>query len=314
MKSGQSVCTCNSRACPFILLFLKARKKKKSERDPMSPNWAEGESEKGAMEELRRRGREVGEVLAGKRMVQRKMAARLGGSVDATPEEKDETEPNVTSVQMEVRVAGEGRKSGHFVEDQNNKKGAYSQNFKKQFEARAIINEWNIKARNGRCSVSSRESQDGGTTTEQAAAETRPLDHRDRVKAGRYNGRISWEAYQAKFQMVAQAYGWNQAEKAVQLAAALEGEALRALLVLSDEELTDCQAVVTALDHRFGGTEPATSLCQRLASRNRSPGEKVGMFAAKIHYLTRKGYPHFTTEVQEDLATEANSRCSKPPR
>ncbi|RXM98469.1 hypothetical protein EOD39_13086 [Acipenser ruthenus] len=44
---------------------------------------------------------------------------------------------------------------------------------------------------------------------------------------------------------------------------------------------------------------------QRLASRNRRPREKVGVFAAEIRYLPRKGYPHFTTEVQEDLAMEA---------
>ncbi|MGH0150048.1 UNVERIFIED_CONTAM: hypothetical protein FKN15_020471 [Acipenser sinensis] len=158
----------------------------------------------------------------------------------------------------------------------------------------------------------SRESKYRSATKEQATEETRPLGHRDRVKAGRYDGRTSWEAYRAKFQMVAQANGWNQAEKAVQLAAALEGEALRALLDLSDEELADYRAVVTALDHRFGGTEPATSLRQRLASRTRHSGEKLGVFAAEIRYLTRKGYPHFAAEVQEDLATEAFLRGLTP--
>ncbi|MGH0119816.1 UNVERIFIED_CONTAM: hypothetical protein FKN15_000900 [Acipenser sinensis] len=158
----------------------------------------------------------------------------------------------------------------------------------------------------------SRESKYRSATTEQATEETKPLGHRDRVKAGRYDGRTSWEAYRAKFQMVAQANGWNQAEKAVQLAAALEGEALRALLDLSDEELADYRAVVTALDHRFGGTKPATSLRQCLASRTRHSGEKLGVFAAEIRYLTRKGYPHFAAEVQEDLATEAFLRGLTP--
>ncbi|MGH0118492.1 UNVERIFIED_CONTAM: hypothetical protein FKN15_016827 [Acipenser sinensis] len=176
--------------------------------------WAEGEGEKGAIEELRRRGRKVGEVLAGNRMVQRKMAAMLGGSGYATPEEKDEMEPDVMSVQTEARVAVAGRKSGHFEGHQNNNKGAY-----------AALHE---------------------------SEEIRPLGHRDRVKAGRYDGRTSWEAYRAKFQMVAQANGWNQAEKAVQLAAALEGEALRALSDLSDEELAYYRDVVTALSPLWG--------------------------------------------------------------
>ncbi|MGH0182433.1 UNVERIFIED_CONTAM: hypothetical protein FKN15_009574 [Acipenser sinensis] len=80
---------------------------------------------------------------------------------------------------------------------------------------------------------------------------------------------------------------------------------MSALLDPSDEELMDYQTVVTALDHRFGVTKLATSMRQCLASRNRRPREKVGVFAAEIRYLTRKGYPHFTTEVQEDLAMEA---------
>ncbi|MGH0182435.1 UNVERIFIED_CONTAM: hypothetical protein FKN15_009576 [Acipenser sinensis] len=115
--------------------------------------WAEGESEKGAMEELQWRGREVGEVLAEKRMVQRKMAAMLGGSMDARPEVKDEMEPDVTSMRMEVRVAGAGRKSDHFLEDQNNNKEAYM-----------VLHE-SVKARHGRCSAGSRESGRGHYNT-----------------------------------------------------------------------------------------------------------------------------------------------------
>ncbi|MGH0119242.1 UNVERIFIED_CONTAM: hypothetical protein FKN15_029611 [Acipenser sinensis] len=254
--------------------------------------WAEGESEK-----------ESEEVLAGKRMVQGKMAAMLGGSGYATPEEKDKTELDVTSVQTEARVAVANN-------NQNNNKGAYVALHESVVTYEAVIERLDEREKGGSVVKADgiRESKYGSTTTE----ETRSLGHRVSVKAGRYDGRTSWEAYRAKFQMVAQANSWNQAEKAVQLAAALEGEALRAFLDLSDEELENYRAVVTALDHRFRGTKPTTSLCQRLASRTCHSGVKLGVFAAEICYLTRKGYPHFAAEVQEDLATEAFLRGLTP--
>lgn len=80
---------------------------------------------------------------------------------NATPEEKDEMEHDVTSVQTEARVAVAGRKSGHFEGHQNNNKGAYAalhesgeqswQLFKEQFEQRAIVNEWNSEVQLIRC-------------------------------------------------------------------------------------------------------------------------------------------------------------------
>ncbi|RXM98752.1 hypothetical protein EOD39_12681 [Acipenser ruthenus] len=151
-----------------------------------------------------------------------------------------------------------------------------------------------------------------GEDPEQATVQKGVTDRRGEVKTGQYDGRSDWEAYQAKFQTVAQANGWSQRERAVRLIAALEGEALRALLDLNEMELTDSQAVLTALDRHFGSAEPAVNLRQHLASRSRRPGEKLGMFAAEVHYLTRKGYPSFTAEAQEDMATEAFLRGLTP--
>ncbi|MGH0151511.1 UNVERIFIED_CONTAM: hypothetical protein FKN15_020269 [Acipenser sinensis] len=82
----------------------------------------EGESVKGAIEELRQQGREVVELLTGKCMVRHTMAAVLGSIVDATLEEKDAPETEITSMRAEARAAGVGRKNGHFAEDQNNNK------------------------------------------------------------------------------------------------------------------------------------------------------------------------------------------------
>ncbi|MGH0151371.1 UNVERIFIED_CONTAM: hypothetical protein FKN15_020120 [Acipenser sinensis] len=311
----------------------------------------EGESMRVALEELRQRGKEVGEAIAGKHGGRRKMAALLGSSVGATPAEKAE------------KAEGTGRKCCHVEKDINKTvSGAPREigernweSFKKDFEQKARLNNWNgemklmqltrclsgeefeevdralgkqkvayetvtacldemslDRARHGRCSTSSREAVFEGEDAEQATVQRGVTDRRVEVKAGRYDGRSDWEAYRAKFQIVAQANGWNQRERAVRLAAALEGEALRALLDLNEAELADSQAVLTALDRRFGSTEPAVNLRQRLASRSRQPGEKLGVFAAEVRYLARKGYPTFTAEAQEDLATEAFLRGLTP--
>ncbi|MGH0132156.1 UNVERIFIED_CONTAM: hypothetical protein FKN15_034862 [Acipenser sinensis] len=317
----------------------------------VSRHRGEGESMRAALEELRQRGKEVGEAIAGKHGVRRKMAALLGSSVGATPAEKAE------------KAEGTGRKCGHVEEDVNKTvSGAPREigernweSFKKDFEQKARLNNWNgemklmqltrclsgeefeevdralgkqkvayetviacldemslDRARHGRCSTSSREAVFEGEDAEQATVQRGVTDRRVEVKAGRYDGRSDWEAYRAKFQIVAQANGWNQRERAVRLAAALEGEALRALLDLNEAELADSQAVLTALDRRFGSAEPAVNLRQRLASRSRQPGEKLGVFAAEVRYLARKGYPTFTAEAQEDLATEAFLRGLTP--
>ncbi|MGH0120441.1 UNVERIFIED_CONTAM: hypothetical protein FKN15_054777 [Acipenser sinensis] len=71
-------------------------------------------------------------------------------------------------------------------------------------------------------------------------------------------------------QMVALASGWHPLKKAGQLAAALQ-----VLLDLGAEELTDYQAIFTALERCYGGVEPAVALCQTLATRFRQPGEDL---------------------------------------
>ncbi|MGH0123199.1 UNVERIFIED_CONTAM: hypothetical protein FKN15_013703 [Acipenser sinensis] len=64
----------------------------------------EGEGVRAALEELRQRGNEVGEAIAGKNGARHKIADLLSNSVEATSEGKAE---------------GSGRKCGHLVKDVN---------------------------------------------------------------------------------------------------------------------------------------------------------------------------------------------------
>ncbi|MGH0164253.1 UNVERIFIED_CONTAM: hypothetical protein FKN15_069232 [Acipenser sinensis] len=132
------------------------------------------------------------------------------------------------------------------------------------------------------------------------------------VKAGRYDGRSPWEAYHVKFRMAALTNDWGPTEKAGQLVAALEGEALQVLLDLGPDEVAQYEVLTAALERRFGRVEPAVGLRLQLANRTRAPGEKLGVLAADVRYLARRGYPTFPPATQEDLAVEAFVRGLTP--
>ncbi|XP_058864420.1 uncharacterized protein LOC131706752 [Acipenser ruthenus] len=139
-----------------------------------------------------------------------------------------------------------------------------------------------------------------------------PGASRQPVKAGRYDGRSPWEAYHVKFRMAALTNDWGPTEKAGQLAAALEGEALQVLLDLGPDEVAQYEVLTAALERRFGRVEPAVGLRLQLANRTRAPGEKLGVLAADVRYLARRGYPMFPPATQEDLAVEAFVRGLTP--
>ncbi|MGH0153618.1 UNVERIFIED_CONTAM: hypothetical protein FKN15_026902 [Acipenser sinensis] len=153
---------------------------------------------------------------------------------------------------------------------------------------------------------------DHGSGSRASVSDRMPGAGRSMVKAGRYDGTSPWEAYQAKFKMAALNNAWSPTEKAGQLAAALDGKALQVLLDLGPDELESYDVIATALDRRFGRVEPAVGLRQRLATRIRGPGEKLGVLAADVLYLARRGYPDYPPATQGDLAMEAFVRGLTP--
>ncbi|MGH0165846.1 UNVERIFIED_CONTAM: hypothetical protein FKN15_049951 [Acipenser sinensis] len=139
-----------------------------------------------------------------------------------------------------------------------------------------------------------------------------PGASRQSVKAGRYDDRLPWEAYHAKFRMAALTNDLGPTEKAGQLAAALEGEVLQVLLDLGPDEVAQYEVLTAALERRFGRVEPTVGLRLQLANCTRAPGGKLGILAADVRYLARRGYPTFPPATQEDLAVEAFTADTKP--
>ncbi|MGH0152665.1 UNVERIFIED_CONTAM: hypothetical protein FKN15_062919 [Acipenser sinensis] len=145
-----------------------------------------------------------------------------------------------------------------------------------------------------------------------ASVEPAQPANKSAVKAGRYDGTVPWEAYQAKFCLAALANNWRIEEQAGQLAAALGGKVMQALLDLEPEEPCDFHTLTTAFQRHFGQVESAVILRNLLATRKRASGEKLGILAADTKYLARRGDPGLPPAVQEDLAMEAFIRGLNP--
>lgn len=128
---------------------------------------------------------------------------------------------------------------------------------------------------------------------------------RDLVKVGRYDGNTGWEMYWAQFQLVAKANQWGTNESAVQLAAALDGEARRVLLDLSPMDMADPQNIARAIERQFGDPTSSTTARRQFNERVRRDGEKLGVYAAELRHLARKAFPEFNEEQQFILAKEA---------
>ena len=124
------------------------------------------------------------------------------------------------------------------------------------------------------------------------------------MKTPRYDGKASWEAFHAQFELLAQAGKWCTEEKALQLAMCLTGDALTSLLLLSPADRSDYDALVGALKRRFGLCSTASLLRSELCSRQRRPGELLRELANDIEGLVHRTYTHMPPVIQSELARD----------
>lgn len=134
------------------------------------------------------------------------------------------------------------------------------------------------------------------------------------VKLPGFNGSSPWEPYRAQMTLIAQHSGWTEAETAMRLVAALEGPALQTLLDLNPNDQGCLQALVIALERRFGRRESTELHRKRLANRRRQPGESWGAVAADLRHHAHLGYPNFGSRRQDELALHAFLQSLTPER
>lgn len=132
------------------------------------------------------------------------------------------------------------------------------------------------------------------------------------VKTPKFSGKADWEAFHAQFELLARAAAWSDAVKALQLALCLTDDALACLLLLSPAERDDYDALVGALQRRFGQCTQTGVLRAELTSRQRRPGEPLRALANDIETLARRAYGHMPTDVQNELARDQFIRAVSP--
>ena len=118
-----------------------------------------------------------------------------------------------------------------------------------------------------------------------------------RPKPQEFDGRVSLEAYLAQFEMLAQAQAWDEGEKAVQLAASLKGPAVEILGQLDAGQRSSYDALVSALERRYGHEHQSEAFRSRFRTRVRSKGESLQDLAQDLEHLVRKAYPHASEEL-----------------
>lgn len=133
------------------------------------------------------------------------------------------------------------------------------------------------------------------------------------IKTPKYAGKSDWEAFHAQFELLAQASGWSDDQKALQLALCLTDEALSCLLLLDPCERASYRALTGALERRFGQCFRSELLRSELHTCQRRGGEPLRALANDIEGLTRRAYAHMPTTVQTELARDQFIRALSPP-
>lgn len=132
------------------------------------------------------------------------------------------------------------------------------------------------------------------------------------AKTPKYAGKSDWDAFRAQFELLAQACGWSDEQKALQLALCLTDDALSCLLLLDPSERANYKALVGALERRYGQCFRSELLRSELHARLRRAGEPLRALANDIEALARRAYAHMPTPVQTELARDQFIRALSP--
>ena len=133
------------------------------------------------------------------------------------------------------------------------------------------------------------------------------------VKTPKYTGSSDWEAFHAQFELLAVARRWGSADKALQLALCLEGDALSCLLLLDPAQRQCYDDLVGALKRRFGTWSQPALLKNELRGRCRKPGESLRGLANDIEGQVRRAYSHMPADARSELATDLFVGAISPP-
>ena len=118
-----------------------------------------------------------------------------------------------------------------------------------------------------------------------------------------YTGATSWEAFSQQFMRMARTCDWGEEEALFRLIACLRGPALEYVTEgLPRETTQELEALMWALEGRFGGSKTLSQYLTELENRKMNNNEEAAPFAADIRRLVKKAYPHMEGTQQERMA------------
>ncbi|CAI5661042.1 unnamed protein product [Oreochromis niloticus] len=132
------------------------------------------------------------------------------------------------------------------------------------------------------------------------------------IKTPKFSGKTPWEVFIAQFELLAVAAGWSEEHKALQLALCLCEDAAACLLLLTEEQRGDYNALVGALQRRFGQYNKPVLLRSEFHNRRRLPGEPLRILAHEVECLCRRAYDSMPPSVQAELARDQFLQALSP--
>ena len=125
-----------------------------------------------------------------------------------------------------------------------------------------------------------------------------------RRKPAEYDGKVAWEAYSVQFEMLADAQGWDDAERILQLVSSLRGPAVEIMAHLTLSQRASYRCIVEALQRSFGH-QHQTEVCRaRLKRRMRQRDEPLPQLAQDVDSLVRGVYPAAPESMVDVLARD----------
>ena len=102
-----------------------------------------------------------------------------------------------------------------------------------------------------------------------------------------------WEGWKKNFLFVAEACEWSPAERLLMLRTHIRGNAVKAIQNLSDTILQDYQAIINALETRYGASRESTKtrLRAELSTIKQLETEDLETFSDRVHALTLSAHP-----------------------
>ena len=180
--------------------------------------------------------------------------------------------------------------------EQTEQKSPLTQKYSREPEAEYNIDDVLTKART--------EYKEQTDRTYQERKVTRTISQKPIQQPPKYDGKTSWEAFCAQFDIAARMNGWNDEDKAAFLATSLQGNATLVLSNLSEQDRRNYKLLVAALTSRFVVTHQSELARAKLKNRVKRRDETLPELVEGIESLTRVAYPDASQELQDVLARD----------